>query len=142
MAKSPFPFDMPDLTKLMGETRIPGVDWQELLAAQQKNLAALTEANQVIFQGAQAVVQREVEVLQKAMAELAQASRDLASEADPKAQADKRVTLARASFEAALENMRELAELAGRSNREALDVINKRALEGFDEIKQAIDKAR
>ena len=34
--------------------------------------------------------------------------------------------------------MRELAEVAGRSNREALEVINQRALESFEEIKQAM----
>jgi phasin family protein len=142
MAKSPFPFDMPDFTKIMGETKIPGVDWQELIAAQQKNMEALSKANQVMVEGAQAVVQRQVEVMQKAMAELTEASQALIGEADPKTQAEKRVALAKASFETALGNMRELAELAGRSNSEALEVINRRAVEGFDEIKQAIDKAR
>ena len=59
---------------------------------------------------------------------------------DPQAQAAKRLELAKASFEAALRNMRELAEVAGRSNREALEVINQRALESFEEIKKAMDE--
>jgi hypothetical protein len=34
--------------------------------------------------------------------------------------------------------MRELAEMAGRSNREALEMINQRAMESFDEIRSAM----
>ncbi len=140
-AKSPFPFDF-DLTKMMGEYQIPGVDWSELMAAQQKNLQALAKANQLLVEGAQAVIRREVEILQKSMAELAAASKDMMQQGDPKAQAAKRLELAKTSFEAAVQNMRELAEVAGRSNREALEVINQRALESFEEIKQALARKR
>jgi len=142
MAKSPFPYDVADFSKLMSEYQIPGVNWQEVMAAQQKNLQALAKANQVLVEGAQAVMRREVEILQKAMAELAQASQELMQQGDPQAQAAKRLALAQTSFEAAISNMRELAEVAGRSNREALEVINQRALESFEEIKKAMDKKR
>ena len=142
MAKSPFPYEVADFSKLMSEYQIPGVNWQEVMAAQQKNLQALGKANQVLVEGAQAVMRREIEILQKAMAELAQASQELMQQGDPQAQASKRLALAQASFEAAISNMRELAEVAGRSNREALEVINQRALESFEEIKKAMDKKR
>ncbi len=141
MAKSPFPFDF-DLSKMMGEYQIPGVDWSELMASQQKNLQALAKANQLLVEGAQAVVRREVEILQKSMAELAAASKEMMQQGDPQAQAAKRLELAQASFEAAIQNMRELAEVAGRSNREALEVINQRALESFEEVKQALARKR
>jgi phasin family protein len=88
------------------------------------------------------VIQREVEIMQKAMQEFAEASRDLMQEGDPQAQAQKRLELAKSSFEAALRNMRELAELAGQSNREALELINKRAMESFDEIRGALTTKR
>ena len=142
MAKSPFPYDLDDFNKIMSEYQVPGVDWQELMASQQKNLQALAKANQVLVEGAQAVMRREVEILQKAMAEFTAASQEMMQQGDPQAQASKRLELAKTSFEAALANMRELAEVAGRSNREALEVINQRALESFEEIKRAIDKKR
>jgi phasin family protein len=138
MTKQAFPYDITDLTRIMKDYQVPGVDWQELMASQQKNVEALTRANQVLLEGAQAVIQREVEIMQKAMQEFAEASRELMQEGDPQAQAQKRLELAKASFEAALRNMRELAEMAGRSNREALEMINKRAMESFDEIRSAM----
>jgi phasin family protein len=142
MTKQAFPYDFTDLAKVMKDYQVPGVDWQELMASQQKNLEALTRANQVLFEGAQAVVEREVEILQNAMQEFAQASRELIQEGDARLQAQKRLELAKASFEAALQNMRELAELATRSNREALEVINRRALESFEEIRSAMTQKR
>jgi phasin family protein len=142
MAKSAFPYEIPDFSKLMSEYQIPGVNWQEVMATQQKNLQALAKANQLLVEGAQTVMRREIEILQKAMAELAQASQELMQQGDPQAQAAKRLSLAQASFEAAISNMRELAEVAGRSNREALEVINQRALESFEEIKKAMDRKR
>ena len=142
MAKQAFPFDFGEFSKMLQDYQVPGVDWQELMASQQKNLQALAKANQVLVEGAQAVMRREIEILQKAMAEVAEASKELMQQGDPQAQASKRVELAKASFEAAVQNMRELAEVAGRSNREALEVINQRALESFEEIKRAMDRKR
>ena len=142
MAKQSFPYDLADFTKMMRDYQLPGVDWQELMASQQKNLEALTKANQVLFEGAQAVIQREVELLQKAMQEFAQASRDLMQEGDAQAQTRTRLELAKTSFETALANMRELAELATRSNREALELINRRAMEGFEEVRHAMSQKR
>jgi phasin family protein len=142
MAKQTFPYDFTELAKMMQDYQVPGVDWQELIASQQKNVEALTRANQVLFEGAQAVIQREVEIMQKAMQEFAEASRDLMQESDPQARAQKRLDLAKTSFEAALRNMRELAELAGQSNREALEMINQRAMESLEEIRGALTKKR
>ena len=82
----------------------------------------------MLLEGAQAVVQREVELLQKAMQEFADAPRGLMQEGDPQAHA-KAPRAGQTSFEGALRNMRELAEMAGRANREALEMISQRALE-------------
>lgn len=143
MATKPHsPYDLLDFTKMTSEFQIPGIDWQELLASQQKNLAALSRANQVMLEGAQAVMQREVEIMQRAMTEVMTASQEMMTQGDPSANASKRFDVAKASFETAIANMRELAELAGKSNREALDVINQRALESFDEIRAAVENSK
>ena len=141
MANQYTPFDVTDFSKILREFKIPDVDWQEIMASQQRNLAALTKANQVLMEGAQTVMQREVEILQNAMAEVNDAARDLMQADDPQAGAAKRLELAKESFAAAVSNMRELADLATKSNREALEVINQRALEGLEEIK-AVVKAK
>jgi phasin family protein len=142
MADKKQPFDFDDLSRRLGELKFPEIDWQELMAAQQKNWAALGQANKVWLEGTQKVMQREVEILQSALAEAAEASRDMMKEGDARAAAEKRLELAKGSFEKAISNIRELSEAARRANQDALDVIQKRAVEGFDEIKALIKKKR
>jgi phasin family protein len=135
-------FDFADLSRVLGELKFPEVDWQELMAAQQKNWAALGQANKVWLEGSQKVLQREVEILQSALAEAAQASRDMMQEGDARAAAEKRLELAKSSFEKAIGNIRELTEAASRANQDALAVIQKRAIEGFDEIQAMLKRKR
>jgi phasin family protein len=142
MADEKQAFDFGDLSRRLGELKFPEIDWQELMAAQQKNWEALGQANKVWFEGTQKVVQREVEILQNALAEAAAASKDMLHEGDARAAAEKRLDLAKSTFEKAISNIRELSEAASRANRDALEVIQTRALEGFDEIKSMIRPKR
>ena len=142
MADEKQPFDFGDLSRRLGELKFPEIDWHELMAAQQKNWAALGQANKVWLEGTQKVVQREVEILQSALAEAAEASRDMMKEGDPRVAAEKRLELAKSSFEKAISNIREISEAATRANRDALEVIQKRAIEGFDEIRTLIKTKR
>jgi len=142
MADPKQPFDFNDLSKRLGELKFPEIDWQELMAAQQKNWAALGQANKVWLEGTQKVVQREVEILQSALAEAAEASRDLMKEGDARTAAEKRLEHAKSSFEKAISNIREISDAATRANRDALEVIQKRAIEGFDEIRTLIKTKR
>ncbi|MGI9484297.1 MAG: phasin family protein [Geminicoccaceae bacterium] len=140
--KKETPFDYADMSKMFSDFSVPGVDWQEVMASQQKNISALTEANRRLIEGAQAVVQQQSEIMNKAMTELSTASEELMKEGDPQAGAQKRFDLAKSSFETAVGNMQELAELAGQSNNEALQIINKRAAEAFEEIKELIQSKK
>ena len=142
MADPKQPFDFNDLSRRLGELKFPEIDWQELMAAQQKNWAALGQANKVWLEGTQKVVQREVEILQSALAEAAEAARDMMKEGDARVAAEKRLELAKSSFEKAIGNIREISEAATRANRDALEVIQKRAIEGFDEIRTLIKTKR
>ena len=135
-------FDPMDVSKMFADLSVPGVDWTEVMASQQKNIAALTEANQRLIEGAQAVAQQQSAIMSKAMAELTSATQELMQEGDPQAGAQKRFDLAKTSFESAVGNMQELAELAGQSNSEAMEIINKRAAEAFEEIRQLIQSKK
>ena len=51
-----------DVSKLISEFKLPGVDVEFALASQQKNIQALTAANQLALEGFQAVVRRQSEI--------------------------------------------------------------------------------
>ena len=91
---------------------------------EKKNIEALTEANRVAFEGWQALVHRQAEILQ----ELIKRAVGTVQGEDAGKQ---RMELASHAFETALSNMRELAEMAAKSQKDAFEVIRKRVEENL-----------
>ena len=108
-----------DFTKLMKDFKLPGVDLATIIEREKKNIEALTKANRVAFEGWQALVHRQAEILQESV------KRAVGTVQGEDAGA-KRMDLASHAFETALSNMRELAEMAIKSQKEAFDIIRKR----------------
>lgn len=125
-----------DLTKMLGDVKIPGFDMQGIMDAQRKNIEALTAANQAAVQGVQAVAQRQAEILSQALNEVSTVAQQLASaSSNPQELTTKQAELMRKAFEQALANARELAEMVSKSNTEAFAIINKRVTDGLQELK-------
>jgi phasin family protein len=116
-----------DFTKLMSQFRLPGVDFAALVDREQKNIQALAEANRIAFEGWQRLVRRQAEILQETMKKVVAD----AGQVD----AMKRTDLAKEGFEKALANMRELAEMGSKSQREAFEVVRKRIEENVEDIR-------
>jgi phasin family protein len=122
-----------DFTKLMSQFRLPGVDFAALVDRERKNIQALAEANRIAFEGWQRLVRRQAEILQETMKKVVAD----AGQVD----AMKRTDLAKEGFEKALANMRELAEMASKSQREAFEVVRKRIEENVEGIRNFGKKA-
>jgi|TARA_R110002072_G_scaffold517_37_gene3296 phasin family protein len=140
-AKNPFGqnpfanFDFTDLSKWTEQIKVPGVDMQSVLEAQRKNLDAIAQANKLTIEGAQAIAQRQAEVLQSAMKDFTGSLQELTTVSAPQETMVKQADAAKTSFETAISNVRELSEMAAKSNSDALELINARISEGLDEMK-------
>ncbi len=132
------PFFEMDINKLLAEYKVPGVDFEALAAAQRRNIEALTAANQLAFEGMQAVVRRQTEILRQTMEEASAAVAELTSVGAPEEKAAKQAELVKVAFEKALANMKELAEMVAKSNTEASEIVAKRVSESLDEVKSLI----
>ena len=131
-----------DVSKLMSEFKLPGVDVESAFAAQQKNIQALTAANQLAFEGFQAVARRQSEILRQTIEQTTSIVSELLAAGSPEEKVAKQADLVKVAFEKALANTRELAELVTKSNSEAADVINKRVSESLEELKSVVAKAK
>ena len=127
-----------DLTKMMNEFKLPGVDMEALMETQRKNIEAVTQANKVAVEGMQAVAKRQAEMLSESMAAVSEAAKEIASAENPQEFTSKEAELAREAFEKALANMRELAELVGKANSETFEVMNSRFKETLEELTNLI----
>jgi phasin family protein len=124
-----------DFTKLMSQFRLPGVDFAALVDRERRNIEALAKANRIAFEGWQRLVRRQAEILQEMM-------KEVVANAGQQDAIKKRADLAKEGFEKALANMRELAEMATKSQKEAFDVVRKRIEENVEDIRNLGKKTR
>lgn len=129
-----------DMMRMLADFRLPMMpDLEALAAAQRRNLEALSQANRVALEGAQAIARRHMEILQQGMSELTQSMQQIATQ-DPQSSAAKQAEVMKGAYEKAVGNMKELADLIQTSSNEALSVLNKRFAEAMDEIRTLTDK--
>jgi len=132
------PFADLDFTKIMGEFKMPEVNVDLFVQAQRKNFEAFASANQLALEGIQAVAKRQGDILREAIEELTQAGKELAAiDQAPEARVAKQAELAKAAFEKAIANLRELGDMMIKANGEAAEVITHRISEALDEVKEA-----
>lgn len=133
---------MGDFSKAFSEYKIPGVDGNVILESQRKNVEALAQANKVALEGFQAVFKRQAEILGQAMEEMQATFKELTTAGEPQDKVAQQTDLVKEAVEKALSNMRELAEMAGKSNTEAFETIHARFTESLDEVKEQVLKLK
>ena len=100
------------------------IDFDAVVASQQKNLEALANARRAAFEGTGAVAKRQAEILQETMNQTAKSFDALAKAGSPSEVAAQQAELAKEAFEKALGNMRELAEMVTKAQQGAIDTIS------------------
>lgn len=136
------PFAAFDLTKMFGDLQVPGFDPAALAAAQQKNLDAVAAANKRALEGYQAMVKRQAEIFQQTMQEVAEMMRQSATGGTAGPNTARQAEFARQAVERTMANLRELTEMASKTNSEAFDTINRRMTENLEELRNSFAKAQ
>jgi len=135
-------FRQNDFSKQLAGMKLPGVDAEALMSAQQKNMDALVEANRAAAAGYQDLFKKQMQIFEETMAE---AKRQVASFDAARIDADKAKAqgeLVKAAFEKALANMKALAESAQKANADAYDIVSARIREGMGELRDMAGKTR
>jgi phasin family protein len=122
-----------DINELLKQFQIPGVDLHKWAENQRDNIKALQEANQTAVQGWQNLMSRQAEILRESMEAWQQAVGDGTASA-PADIAQKQLELGQKAFGKALANMRELAEMAIKSQTDAADIIRKRVEQNLRDL--------
>lgn len=112
-----------------------------VLESGRKDLAALVKANEKSYQGLQAVVARQTEMLRSAITEWQGAITSMPGK-DPKESFAKLDEMGKAAFQRAIDDMRELAELAAKSQSDAFEIVRQRVTDNVDQVSQLLGKGR
>lgn len=129
-----------DFSKMLESFKFPGVDMTSLLESRRKDIEALAEANTLAYEGMQALVQKQTEMLNASAHEI-QAAAGRMSGGNPTETMAKQGEFIQRSLQTAFDNMRELAEMARKSQAEALAAISKRAEQTMQEVKTLSNRA-
>ena len=111
----------------------------KLLESGQKDLQALMQANEKSYQGLQTVVQRQTEMIKSAITEWQTAAKEMPGK-DAKANFAKLDELGRQSFQRAIDDIKELANLAAKSQADAFDVVRQRIQSNVDEVTKMLQR--
>ena len=140
MTKPELPF--PDINQLLAQFKLPGVDVDALIQARRKDIEAVVAANRHAYEGMQQLAQRQTEMFKEALNEWQAAAKEMMTSQSPAAGSARQVELGKLAVAKALENMRELAEMATKSQTQAFEVVNRRFHESLDEIKKSIQQKK
>jgi phasin family protein len=102
-----------------------------------KDLQALMQANEKSYQGLQAVVKRQTEMLKASIQDWQGTVKGM-SGGDPRENLAKLDAMGKAAFKQALDDIRELSEMAAKSQAEAFDVVRKRISDNVDEVSKLL----
>lgn len=130
-----------DFTRFLSELKLPvSFDMQAFAEASRRNIEAITAANKVAMEGAQAVARRQMEIMQQAMSEMTDAMRAFSTTEAPQERAARQAELLKTTYQRAVANIQELSGMIQRANTEALALLNRRFTEAMEELRAMAQK--
>ncbi|MER8708538.1 phasin family protein [Mesorhizobium sp. M1088] len=141
MAKRPESESFIDMFGKFGrDLKLPNVDVEAILAHHARNLEALEKSARASAAGASALLSRQREMLQDTLREITHMAQSYRAPGNPQEMMQKQAAFARKSFETALKNAGEMAELARASGTESIEILRSRINEAMEEIRAGDDK--
>lgn len=128
-----------DMTKMFVNGKAPNLDMETVASTQRKNLEAIATANQVAFEGFKACCQRQADIARHAMEEFGRVTKEMNAVGTPEEKLARQAELAKQTFESAINNTREIVDMVNKANDEAVNVISRRMVANFDEMKAALE---
>ena len=138
MAKNPQTESFTDVfTRFGQDLHMPKVDIQQIMSHNRKNLEALEKSAKASAAGAQAVIAKQREALQDMLREVSDIAQHYRASGNPQEMMAKQADFARKSFEAAVKNAGEVAEIVQKSGGESVEILRQRIRESMEEIRES-----
>jgi len=123
-----------DFSKMTKDMSIPFVDVDTVVKTQQKNIEALTDANQAVTESLKAFAQRQTKILQESMKETQAAIDALTKSKTPQDAATAQFNFVKSALETAFTNTNEFANVMASTNKDSMEKLNKCLSANIDEI--------
>lgn len=139
MARKPESESFMDMFSTLGrDLKLPSVDIDAILEHNRKNIEALQRSASATAAGASSVMAKQREIIQEAVREITEMAQGFG--ANPRDAVTKQADFVKRSFESAVKNSAEMAEMIQKSGTESVDILRQRIRESMDEIRKGIEK--
>lgn len=127
-----------DLTTMLEQFAVPGVDLSSFMDARRKDVEALTEANKAAYEGLQALARTQADMLAQAMQTMQQSAAGLTAGKAGVPDVAKQAETAAQAWQKMLADMKQLAEMAQKSQADAVASLTARVKENVQEAQQML----
>ena len=128
-----------DLTKTLEQFTVPGVDMSAFVAARRKDVEALTAANKAAYEALQDLGRTQTEMLTHAIKAMQESAEGMVRVGIKGADPSKQAEGARVAWEKMLADITELAELARKSQAQAVASLTATATESSKVIRNLVN---
>jgi len=133
--KTPFDFDF---SKIAGEFKFPVMNVETMVETGRKNFAAMTTVSTAAVEAMKSIAQRQGDMVRAAMEDFSKHGSEVLAAASIEEKAAKQIDFAKKSYDLAIANTKELADLYTKSQTQAFEALNTRIAELTEEVKAAI----
>lgn len=130
-----------DLTKMLEQVKVPGVDMGAIIESRRKDMEALMATNKATFEAMQQIAAKQAEIFAQAMQSIQDGAKTLAQGGAAVPDPARHAELARQAYEKAVGDMGALADMARKAQADAMAGITERARQSLQEF-MALAKPR
>ena len=134
------PFADFDFSKIAGDFKFPMVNVESVVETSRKNFAAMTTASTAAVESMKTIATRQGDMFRAAMEDFSKHGSDVLSAATVEEKIAKQIDFAKKSYDLAITNSKELAELYKKGQTEAFETLSARVADLTEEVKAAIAK--
>ena len=129
-----------DLSKTMGDFKVPAFDFAALMAAQRRNIEAFTAVNQAAFESVQALARRQADFVRQGVEETTSLVNAIISSPSPEDKVLRQAEASKVVVEKCIANARDITETLTKCNNQAIETVTSRLSEGLEELRGIIKK--
>lgn len=134
------PFADFDFSKISGEFKLPTVNVETFVETARKNFATMTSLNTAAVEQMKTIAQRQGDMVRAAMEDFSKHGSEVLAAATVEEKAAKQIDFIKKSYDSAITNTKELADLYTKGQAEAVTALSARVAELTEEVKAAIAK--
>jgi phasin family protein len=125
-----------EMTRMMQEFKVPGLDMAPIIESRRKDMTALVEASEAAQVAMQALVRKQAEIVTEAIQGIQESAKALVAGGANAPNPTRQAALVSDAYQKALADMKDLAEMARKSQVDAMAIITKRGTDSLAETKK------